>query len=172
MFRLSVLLILFLVLNTRIFAQIKNREPKESSEAFLGRISSFKLIPGQIIKSDFNTKGEKLIYFYTQYASNLETGKEDDSLQTLRMVILVADTLNPLNYFSTDLELDADRGYGLGIESTELVKSKKEKSLKINVFHLVPGPGRVRMKGYENFILKQRSNNAGFFDDFELIRQR
>jgi|GEM_PF-4978674 len=166
------LLILLMMLPSWSHGQIVRRDQKENETEFLSRVSEGKYLKDHVVTSGFNTPGEKIIYFYHRMdLNNSGTGK--DSIKALRMVILIPDTVNPLIYESFDLELDLDNsGYGLGIESAEVIKTKKEKSLNITVFHLMPGPGRTRVKAYEHFTLKQKSNNAGFFNDFELNRIR
>jgi hypothetical protein len=171
----NILLTLFipvLFMSFQSLGQIVRRDQKENETEFLNRVSEGNYLKDHVVTSGFNTPGEKIIYFYHRMDQN-NTGTGKDSIKTIRMVILIPDTVNPLIYESFDLELDIDAtGYGLGIESAEVIKTKKEKSLNIIVFHLMPGPGRTRVKAYENFTLKQKSNNSGFFNDFELKRIR
>ncbi len=161
-----------LLVSCGVQAQIHVRHPGEKSEDFIYRISGGKYLKESLVQASWNTAGDKILYFYYAFHSRLTDGGRSDSVKTIRLCLLQQDTLQPFQYHVTDLELDTDRGYGLGIESAELVKTKKEKFIAITVFHLLPGPGRVRYKGYERFTLKQRSNNAGFFNEFELTRIR
>lgn len=169
--RLQVLFIT-VIWSYSVIGQVVVREPKESVLPFISRISSVNYFPENVVSNSLNTSGEKIIYFYRSMIADTALNKQGDSIACLRMVVLIQDTVQKLSYMSIDLELDTDKGFGLGIESAEAIKNKKEKLVNIVVYHLMPGPGRVRFKAYENFVLKQKSNTGGFFNDFELIRKK
>lgn len=164
--------LMFMCLGYPALSQRQMRSPGESSEAFLQRVVPGNIVPDKTVSFDFNNRGEKLICFYNHREADTAVNRTQDSIATLHLMILVQDTANLTYYQTIDLELDRDRGYGLGVESSETIRSKKEKKLNITVFHLQPGPGKVRFKGYEQYTLRQRSNNAGYFNDFELINLR